>query len=108
MNTATTSESHPVAYTILQQLGNMAVRMLGANSFLGSATSLTFKIGHNAKSVSHLRITLEPSDTYKVEAIRVRRIKGILTSKVVETREDVYVDSLHKTIETLTGLYTKL
>ena len=100
--------AHPVAITIAQQIGNMAFRMIGGRDFMSTETSLTFKIGRNAKSVSHLRVTLEPSDTYKVEAIRVRKIQGTPTSKVVEMRDDVYVDALHATIESLTGMYTRL
>jgi len=97
-----------VANTIAQQIGRQAFFMLGAKNLVGSENSLTFKIGRNAKSVSHIKVTLEPSDTYKVEAIRVRKSQGVLTSKVVESRDDVYVDSLHTVIETLTGMYTRL
>jgi len=99
-----TGMAHQVPEIIVQQLGNRTLQMLGARDLMGTEKSLTLKVGRNAKSVSHLRITLEPSDTYKVEAIRVRK----LTVKVLETREDVYCDSLHQVIETLTGMYTRL
>lgn len=99
---------HQVPKIIAEQLGRRTLMMLGARNLLGDAKSLTFKIGRNANSVSHLRITLEPSDTYKVESIRVRRVKGVLIQKVLETCNDVYVDSLHNTIETMTGMVTRL
>lgn len=102
------STQHQVATILAQQIGNRAFRMIGARDLLGREDGLSFRIGRNAKSVTHLRITLEPSDTYKVEALRIRRVQGVLTPKVVESRENVYVDSLHTTIEALTGMYTNL
>jgi hypothetical protein len=99
---------HQVAATLAQQIGRPAFVMIGARDILGREDGLSFRVGRNAKSVTHLRITLDPSDTYTVEALRIRRVQGVLTPKVVETRELVYADSLHQTIEALTGLYTKL
>ena len=99
-----------VAETIRQQIGNMAFLMLGAKDLVGSETEkfLQFKVGRNAKSVSHIRVTLTPADTYTVTAYRMRRSKGVLESKELDTREDVYVDSLHSVIESLTGMYTRM
>lgn len=93
-----------VANTIANQIGPMALRMIGAKNLVGNHNSLSFKIGRNAKSVTHLRITLMPSDTYKVEALRIRTTNV----SIVETTDDVYVDSLHTVIESLTGMYTSL
>jgi len=84
--------------------------MLGAKDLMGSSSEqfLQFKIGRNAKSVTHIRVTLTPADTYTVTAYRVRRSKGVLESKELDSREDVYVDSLHSVIEALTGMYTRM
>jgi hypothetical protein len=82
--------------------------MLGAKDFVGSENSLTFRIGRNAKSVSHLVITLMPSDTYEVKALRVRRQQGVPTVKTLGVVDDVYVDSLHQVIESLTGMATSI
>ena len=93
-----------VANTIAKQIGPMALRMIGAKNLVGNDNSLCFGVGRNAQSVTHLRITLMPSDTYRVEALRIRATKV----SIVGTSDDVYVDSLHTVIETLTGMYTSL
>ena len=97
-----------VANTIREQIGRQALFMLGAKDLTGDAKSLRFRIGRNAKSVSHIQVILDPSDTYTVKAIRCRTIKGVPTVKVVEEMSDVYVDSLHSVIEQFTGMYTSL
>jgi hypothetical protein len=104
------AETLEVADTIRKQLGRKALFMLGAKDLMGSAKErfLQFKIGRNAKSVSHIRITLTPADTYTVTSYRARRSKGVMQCKTLETYEDVYVDSLHQVIESLTGMYTSL
>src|SRR4051812_275645 len=99
-----------VAETIRGQIGKKAFFMLGAKDLMGSESEkfLQFKIGRNAKSVSHIRITLTPADTYTVTSYRVRRSKGVLESKELEVQENVYVDSLHAVLESLTGMYTRM
>ena len=77
--------------------------------FHASETSLSFKIGRNAGRdhgrVSHITITLDPSDTYTVEFIRCNtRAKEV--RKVLASYTDVYVDMLHNLIESETGLVT--
>lgn len=89
---------------IRDQIGRRALFMIGAKNLLTIENGLQFKVGRNAKSVNALRITLEPSDTYKVEALRIRNNQP----KVVESCDDVYVDSLHGVIESMTGMYTSL
>jgi hypothetical protein len=50
-----------MARTALAQLGGERfVMMTGATSFIGSADSLTFKLGGNPKRVTHVRVTLTP------------------------------------------------
>lgn len=89
---------------IRDQIGRRALFMIGAKNLLAIENGLQFKVGRNAKSVNALRITLEPSDTYKVEALRIRNSQP----KVVESCDDVYVDRLHGVIESMTGMYTSL
>lgn len=91
-----------VAKTIAQQLGNQTLFLLGARNLVGSDYSLSFKIGQNAKRVTHIKITLTPMDVYTIEFFRIRAGK----STILETVEDVYVDMLHEVIEKGTGLYT--
>jgi hypothetical protein len=97
-----------VAAIIIQQLGNRALSMLGARDLVAGKTSLTFKIGRNSKSVSHISIWLQPSDTYDVEAIRVRKQGGVPVRHIVGSVEDVYAEGLHQVIESLTGMATSL
>lgn len=57
-----------------------------------------------AAKMSHVRVTLMPSDTYKVEFISVRAGKV----KTVAELDDVYCDMLKPLVETKTGLYLSL
>jgi hypothetical protein len=97
-----------VAKIIAEQIGNRALFMIGAKDLVGSENSLTFKIGRNANSVSHIRVTLQPSDTYLVESIRVRKSRGVPESKILDNRDDVYFDMLREVISNLTGMATSL
>lgn len=105
-----TEDSLEVARTIASQIGRGSMRMLGAKDFVGDTKSLTFRIGRNAKGVSHIRITLDPDDTYTVEFLAVRRSKNppYVDKKVLSSHANTYVDALHRTIETGTGLYTSI
>lgn len=90
-----------VATTILNQLGGRMFRMMtGARDFVFASDSLTCKLGAGAKG-SHLRITLDASDTYTVETLRIR---GATVTTVAEASM-VYVDSLMDVVESQTGFY---
>lgn len=90
-----------VATCIRDQLGRMAILMMGATKFVGDCDFLQFNIGSNPCKVSKIRITLEPSDTYRVTFYGH---KDAVKSEAL----DVYVDSLHQTIERHTGLFLSL
>ena len=92
-----------VANTIKDQIGRQALLMLGATCFVGDAKSLRFRI-KGSKVGQLIIITLDPSDTYTVEVVKIRG----LDYKVAASREGVYFDGLNQTIEALTGLYTSL
>lgn len=96
-----------VANEISRQIGNRAFAMMGAKNLLGSEDSLQFKVGRNAKRVTHIRVTLDPSDTYRVEFIRVGRAPMFKTTPVADF-DGVYADTLHALIESNTGLYLSL
>lgn len=86
-----------VANTILAQLGGGRFKMMtGANTFVGSADTLRFRIARRI-----VAITLLPSDTYKVEVFTT---KGRLTG----SETDIYVDQLQAVFTKLTGLHTHL
>jgi hypothetical protein len=94
-----------VATIILQQLGGNRFRaMTGAKDFVGGATSLSFRLPKANRGINGVYINLEPSDTYKIEFVRVRNFER----KVVETCDDVYCDSLQDVFTRVTGLHTRL
>lgn len=103
------------AQTIAAQIGNRAFAMMGAKNLLGGDNHLQFKVGKNAKGVTHITVTLDPSDTYtvkfdKVTPYRMDRRTGEMKGgvKTLAEVEGVYVDSLKTTIEANTGLYLSL
>jgi hypothetical protein len=61
-----------VANTIRDQLGRRFAVMTGAKNWLGSDNSLSFKIGRNARGITHVRVTLRPDDLYNVEFLACR------------------------------------
>lgn len=90
-----------VANTILEQLGGRTFVMLtGAKNLTGSDDTISMKLGSGAKG-THMRITLDPSDTYTLTLLKVRA--G--TVKEVAKVEMVYCDMLKDVFETMTGLY---
>lgn len=94
-----------VANTILEQLGgNKFIAMTGAKNFVGDTDSLMFSIGRNSSKANKVRVTLMPSDTYKVEFFQFRS----LDLKVLKAYEDVYVDNLRSIFTSYTGLDTSL
>lgn len=96
-----------VAKTILEQLGGTRFAvMTGAKNFVGGNDSLAFRLPSNfAKDgINTVRVTLDPSDTYTVEFLRIRGTK--LT--IVATEDMVYCDALRSTFTRVTGLQVSL
>lgn len=94
-----------VAKTILQQLGgNRFTVMTGAKNYVGSDNTLSFRLPKANRKINGVTIILEPSDTYKVEFVRIVKFER----RVVETCENVYCDSLQDVFTRVTGLYTHL
>ena len=94
-----------IAQTILNQLGgNRFIAMTGASSFSYGDKTLSFSIGSNPKKVKAVRITLEPSDTYKMEFLAIRKMEV----KTLSEKVGVYCDMLQEIFTNETGLYTKL
>ena len=93
--------------TIASQIGNRAFAMMGASNLMTSGSGLSFKVGRNPKGVTHVKVTLDPSDTYTVEFLRCSlRAKNI--RKVLGTFDDVYAEDLRELIESETGLALSL
>lgn len=104
------NDAHNTGRTILDQLGNGTLCMLGAKNIVLLANGVKFKIGRNSKKVNLVTITLDPSDTYNIEFGSLRKKRGEFVPSYTKksAAEGVYVDSLHTTIEEHTGLYTRL
>lgn len=94
-----------VANTMIAQLGGNRFKvMTGAKNFTAGDNTLTFKVGSNAKGVTHVRVTLTPMDDYRMEFLAVRGT----TVKTKSTEDGVYCDTLAKTFTANTGMYTSL
>lgn len=79
--------------------------MIGAHSFTARPNGVSFCFKAKSKNGSNaLRVTLDPSDTYTVEFLRVHG--GKLTTKKVVS--DVYCDQLTELFERETGLYLSI
>lgn len=111
------SDHVQVANTILEQLGGRhflvmtGAKDLGAsNDGLGSLTMRLPRCDFKKPGVTHVKITLEPSDTYKVEAIKVSRRRKFERPQVstIASESDVYCDTLQDAFLRLTGLMTRL
>ena len=90
-----------IAQEIFSQMGaGRAMMMIGGNAMSdGDALVIKFKARAKA-SIKIIKVTLEPSDTYRVDFLTSR-------GTTVRSVDDVYCDSLTKVIETETGLYLK-
>lgn len=102
-NAAMTQTDLTVANTIREQIGAGTFLMLGAKDLVGDTDSLQFKIS-GCKAISHIRIKLDPSDTYTATFYKVRKFDW---SEVKEV-SDVYTENLHSVIRSATGLETQV
>ncbi|WP_224962767.1 hypothetical protein [Geomonas subterranea] len=102
-----------VAQTILDQLGGRRfTAMTGAKDFVGSEAekSLTFRLPSNFanKGINRVKITLDWSDTYTVEAMKITKGRAGYITKAIEQRARVYAEDLQKVFTEMTGLDTHL
>jgi hypothetical protein len=92
-----------IGQTILDQLGGgQFVVMTGAKQLVGIESGLMFKLPARfaLNGINKIRIVLDPSDTYTVEAFRMR---GIDHTRVA-TVNGIYAENLRQTFTTITGL----
>ena len=95
------------ANTLLQQLGGgKFIAMTGAKNLMvdQKEKSLHMRIGKNSNGINHVKITLKPDDTYKMDFGRIRK----LDYKVVRSVTGVYAEALRDVFTEVTGLYTSL
>lgn len=107
------STDNGVAETIRQQLGGRRFeKATGAKDFLGSENSLMFSLPstrHFVKDgINKVRITLEPSDTYRIEFMKISRRKGVFDVKTIKETDGIYADVLPEVFSRHTGLTTRL
>jgi hypothetical protein len=106
--TLTPQEHKEVATEIIHQLGGRRfMAMTGAHDFLYDDRqengNLYFKFP-GSQTANFCKITLEPSDTYTVEFLKVRGANV----RTIKTCEDVYGDMLQDIFTSTTGLVTSL
>jgi len=94
---------------ILRQMGgsHRLGAMIGAHSFVyvDAGDALIFRWKARAKNKANsVKMTLEPSDTYRVEFWSIRGT----TIKQVGDFDGIYADQLKPLFETQTGLYLSL
>lgn len=97
-----------VAKEILRQLGDRRfVVMTGANTFMGTANSLTFKLPNTKDfvkdGINYVGIHLNAKDLYNVFYYRKWGKKVTLQDYALDIYNDMLVENFEKT----TGLYTK-
>ncbi len=98
--------ANQIAQTIIDQLGgNKFVAMTGAHQFTHMPSGVTFRIGANAKKVTHLRITLTGDDDYTMEFQSIRGLKPI---KMIDHAFEIMADTLASTFARKTGMAVAL
>lgn len=102
-----------VANTILEQLGGRKfLAMTGAYSLTGSADTLSMRLPSKMTkdNIGGVRITLDPSDTYTLVAIKLTGSfkRGNLRTVEAFKESGIYCDQLAETFTEATGLYTRL
>lgn len=91
------------AQTIIAQLGGSRfVAMTGAKQFTWSETEhrLTMKLGRNRQRITHMSITLDPTDTYSVEFLRA----SVRVREIAASHSGIYCNMLAQLVEAETGM----
>ena len=101
------TDNMQIAKTILEQLGGRKFTfMCGVKHAAAIERGLSFRIpGTMTRNrINYVKITLEPSDTYKVDFGVIRGH----TYKIVSTHDDIYCDDLAELFRSETGLETRM
>ncbi len=81
--------------TIFNQLGNKALIMMGAKNLAAGKTHISFKIGRNSKSITHITIKINlATDLYEITFHKIRKFKDN-----AKKFEGIYADMMHNLIE---------
>lgn len=96
-----------IAQTILKQLGgNKFLIMTGCKDFVDAGYTLRFKLARAVNGISHVRVTLDIDDCYRVEFVKWSAKRLAFT--IVAAYGTVYADQLCTVFEKETGLATRL
>lgn len=92
-----------IAEEILKQLGGMRRlnAFMGAYNFVAVADGRGVSFRIKNRKVNYVKIVLNGKDLYDIQFGRIRGIDF----KIVDERNDVYVDNLKKFVEAGTGMY---
>lgn len=96
-----------IARTILEQLGGTRfLVMTGAKDLIFGNFSLHFRLPSNfaKQGINKVIITLEPSDTYKLEFFKIWGSKF----RLIDSANDIYNENLQDVFTRITGLATRL
>lgn len=102
-----TTDNLQVSKTILEQLGGRRfIAMTGARDLIGGPDYLMFRLprGLALNGINKVKITLDWTDTYVVEALRL----GPVACETIEHVDSVYAEDLQQVFTRLTGLDTHL
>ena len=104
-----TVTDHPATIMLQQLGGNRFIAMTGAKDFVSGDKPhpmLRFRIPKRLtkNKATHFRVTLMPSDTYKLETLRYWN--GV--EKVLEMESGIYCDMPQARFTAMTGLDTRL
>lgn len=98
-----------IARTILAQLGgNRFLAMTGARNLVAHTAALSFKLprGFAGNKASHVKITLDPTDTYTVEFLAWNARK--MEMRTISSTPGAYAEDLQRVFTAETGLDTRL
>lgn len=95
-----------VAQTIINQIGNKAIAMIGAKNFSATKSSLIFQIGKNPNKITHIEIILTDNDLYDINYYRITH--NGLSCKKIACESGIYFDMLTDRIAENTGLLVTL
>jgi hypothetical protein len=99
-----------VAATILAQLGGRRfIAMTGARDLIGGSNYLMFNLpaGFARDGINQIRITLDWTDTYIFEALRISQ-GSEANCETIEKLTGIYADDLQEIFTSITGLDTHL
>ena len=101
------SANQTIAKTILSQLGGQGfIVMTGARNLIAHPDGLSFRLPGTLtrNRINHVRITLDPCDTYTVTFSVIRGN----TVKEIAKHDDIYNDMLTELFRYVTGLETRM